>query len=140
MAVKQKREKKKREDFGQKFSRRFREELHIPREMWDDGVLFDMVRTCYDWKPVNKIPLTKMLEDLDAGKFEWNPDQWRVKFKDTVILSSREETIRYCRNSMHDAIGMLNISRTETADTSVMRRSAMFILHDIQRKLDSIQL
>lgn len=139
MAVKQKREKK-REDFGQKFSRRFREELHIPREMRDDSVLFDMVRTCYDWREPNKVPLIDMLADLDAGKFEWNPDQWRVKFKDTVILSSREETIRYCRNSMHDAIGMLNISRTETADTSATRRGAMFILHDIQRKLDSIQL
>lgn len=140
MGGKQKREKKKREDIGQKFRRRFREELHIPSEMWDDDVLFDMVRMCYDWKPVNKIPLTKMLEDLDAGKFEWNPEQWRIKFKDTVILSSREETLRYCRNSMHDAIGILNVSRMVTADTSVMRRSAMFILHDIQRKLDSIQL
>lgn len=140
MGGKQKREKKKREDIGQKFRRRFREELHIPSEMWDDDVLFDMVRMCYDWKPVNKIPLTKMLEDLDAGKFEWNPEQWRVKFKDTVILSSREETLRYCRNSMHDAIGILNVSRMVTADTSGMRRSAMFILHDIQRKLDSIQL
>lgn len=140
MGGKQKREKKKREDFGQKFRRRFREELHIPSEMWDDDVLFDMVRMCYDWKPVNKIPLTKMLEDLDAGKFEWNPEQFRIKFKDTVILSSREETLRYCRNSMHDAIGILNVSRMVIADTSVMRRSAMFILHDIQRKLDSIQL
>ena len=140
MAGKQKREKKKREDFGQKFSHRFREELHIPREMWDDSVLFDMVRTCYDWREPNKVPLIDMLADLDAGKFEWNPDQWRVKFKDTVILSSREETLRYCRNSMHDAIGILNVSRMVTADTSVMRRSAMFILHDIQRKLDSIQL
>lgn len=132
--------KQKREDIGQKFRRRFRDELHIPSEMWDDDVLFDMVRMCYDWKPVNKIPLTKMLDDLDAGKFEWNPEQWRIKFKDTVILSSREETLRYCRNSMHDAIGILNVSRMVTADTSVMRRSAMFILHDIQRKLDSIKL
>lgn len=140
MGGKQKREKKKREDIGQKFRRRFREELHIPSEMWDDDVLFDMVRMCYDWKPVNKIPLTKMLEDLDAGKFEWNPEQWRIKFKDTVILSSREETLRYCRNSMHDAIGILNVIRMVIADTSVMRRSAMFILHDVQRKLDSIQL
>lgn len=143
MVGKQKREmKKKREDFGQKFSRRFRDELHVPHCIWSD-VLFDMICMCYDWKPVNKIPLTKMLEDLDAGKFEWNPEQFRIKFKDTVILSSREETLRYCRNSMHDALGIIRAGFGEkTAEGSIIAgfHLSSAILHDVQRKLDSIQL
>jgi len=123
------------------FAKRFREVLCIPHEMWDDDALFDMVRMCYDWEEPNKVPIIDMLADLDDGKFEWNPEQWRIKFKDTVILSTTDEIIRYCRNSMHDAIGMLNICAMErTSDTSTTRRNAMFILHDIKEKLDMLRI